>query len=163
MNISEFTNNPHPFFAGMSREQLETLVPLASLRHFEPDEILFREGEPADRFYLLTDGAVEINTHSGGHRVTVQTLGAGDALGWSWLFPPFRWHFEARAQKLTEAISFPAEVLRQQCETDPAFGFALMRRIAEVLMDRLQATRSKLVQAEKRETHREDPRAFTRP
>jgi CRP-like cAMP-binding protein len=163
MNPSQFSVKTHPFLAGMSRDHLETLAPLASLHHFEPGEIIFREGEPADRFYLLTDGAVEINTHSGGRPVAVQTLVAGDALGWSWLFPPFRWHFEARAQKLTEAIAFPAEVLRQQCATHPGLGYELMRRVAEVLMDRLQATRLKLVQAEKHDSHRENPSAFSNP
>lgn len=150
MNTNELSLKPHPFFAGMSRQHLETLGQLASQRHFLAGDLIFREGQPADHFYLIANGGVDVITYAGGHPVTVQTLGAGDVLGWSWLFPPYRWHFEARAEKDTDAFSFPAAVLREKCETDPTLGYELMRRVSEVLMNRLQATRLKLVQAEKR-------------
>ncbi len=76
---------------------------------------------------------------------TVQTINAGDALGWSWLFPPYRWHFSARAVDPAELIAFGAQYLREQAKNDPVFGFDLITRVANVLLQRLQATRMKLL------------------
>ena len=76
----------------------------------------------------------------------VQTISAGEALGWSWLFPPYRWHFSARAVQLTELIAFVAQYLREQAKEDPVFGFELIKRVANVLLQRLQATRMKLLE-----------------
>ena len=77
--------------------------------------------------------------------VTIQTVDAGEAFGWSWLFPPYRWHFDASAHQVTDALVFPAQTLRTCAEKDHDFGYELVTRVARVILQRLQATRQKLV------------------
>ena len=75
----------------------------------------------------------------------IQTLTAGHVLGWSWLFPPYYWHFDARALEPTRAIFFYGTRLREECEQDPDLGYALMKRVTQVLINRLQATRRQIL------------------
>jgi CRP/FNR family transcriptional regulator, cyclic AMP receptor protein len=131
----------HPFVRGMAPAHLHLLAQCAMFTRFEVGQIVFREGEIANRFYLIQQGKVSLETHSPEHGViTVQTLGAGDVLGWSWLFAPYYWHFSACAIEPTQAIFFYGTRLREHCEEDREFGFQLMRRVAAVLMGRLQVT-----------------------
>ena len=137
-----------PFFEGLERRYLEKLIDCAQERHFRPGEYVFREGEPADHFYIITGGRVALETRvPDGEAVLVGTVGEWEALGWSWLFAPHRWHFDARALTPVEAIAFDAVTLRARCEEDHSLGYALMKRFARVLMQRLQATRLDLVEA----------------
>ena len=116
------------------------------LVHFETGQTIFREGDPANRFYLLLSGAVELRARVTGGGVTlVCTLGAGDVLGWSWLFPPYQWHFDAVAQESTQAVFFYGTWLRQLAEEHHELGYELMRRMAEVLIRRLQAARRQML------------------
>jgi CRP-like cAMP-binding protein len=134
---------------------LDALAHLASQANFKAGTLLFREGEPANRFYLLETGTISVQTHSAGRPLTVQTIDPGEVLGWSWLFPPFFWHFDARADGDTSAIMFDAPALRLACERDPALGYEVMKRMAEVVAQRLQSTRQKLVMSAKPETLQE--------
>ena len=149
MNLDEFLLRPHPFFTGMSESHLRLLAESATQVHFTEGTRVFREGDPAEHFYLIQQGRIDLRTYSAGHPFSIQTLGSGEVLGWSWLFPPYCWHFGAWAEADTDAISFSAARLREDCEDDPTFGYALMKRVAELLIHRLQATRLKLVQAHK--------------
>jgi CRP-like cAMP-binding protein len=145
MNLENFLQHPHPFLAGMSEEQLTTLAGMASYVHYAADEVVFREGDPASRCFLIETGEVAVQTHVAGKSVTVYSVPVGEPLGWSWLFPPYRCHYDARATHATSAVFFDATILREQCERDPALGYELMKRMAGVIADRLQATRQKLV------------------
>ena len=137
----------HPFLAGMNHEQLVLLTDCAIPVHFEKGQIIFREGEMANRFYLIETGKVVLASSGGhDHPVLVDTIGAGDLLGWSWIFPPFIWHFDARAIEPTTAI-FLYGILREYCEADPTLGYVLFKRMSEVMMRRLQAARVKLSEA----------------
>src|SRR6266508_4180891 len=122
-----------PLFRGMTQAALELIAGCGSTVRFHQTEILFGEGDPADTFYVLHHGSV-----------TIETLGRGDVVGWSWLFPPYRWHFEARARSLVRATAFDAACLRAKCESDPAFGYDLMARFAQILIDRLRRTQLRL-------------------
>jgi CRP/FNR family cyclic AMP-dependent transcriptional regulator len=103
----------HPFLAGMNRTQLALLTDCAMATHFKLDQIIFREGEPANRFYLIETGKVVLESGKGFDKpVVVETIGAGDLLGWSWMFPPYVWHFTARAVEPTEAIFFYGTILQ---------------------------------------------------
>lgn len=136
----------HPFFKGMSPHQLRLLGDCARLTRFQPGELILREGDPANRFYLIVRGKISLEAHAPEAGVTaIQTVEAGEALGWSWLFPPYYWHFDARAIEPTEAIFFYATPLREECETDHDLGYELIKRMAEVMLQRLQATRRKMV------------------
>ena len=136
----------HPFLTGMSAHQLGILSDCAMQSRFEAGQLIFREGDPADRFYLINKGKVALESQTNRGRILVQTIGAGDVLGWSWLFPPYFWHFDARALEPTDAIFIYGTTLREECESDHELGYELTRRMAEVILQRLQATRRQLLQ-----------------
>jgi CRP-like cAMP-binding protein len=132
----------HPFFAGMPPDHLRAIAGCASTRTFKPGQFMLREGEYAATFYLLRQGSVALENHVPGRGpIAIQTLGAGDVLGWSWLFPPYRWHFDARVLAEVAALEFNGACLRQQCDDDPALGYDVMKRVAQTIIERLQATR----------------------
>ncbi|EEF62865.1 Crp/Fnr family transcriptional regulator [Pedosphaera parvula] len=136
----------HPFLEGFSPHQLRLLSDCGMVVNFRPGEVIFREGDPANRFYLIHQGKVALESYVKERGVTpIQTVGAGEVLGWSWLFPPYYWHFDARAVESTEALFFYGTPLREECETDHDLGYELYKRMAEVMMERLQATRRQLL------------------
>ncbi len=136
----------HPFFHDLEPRYLQLIVSCAANVRFEAGQFLFREGHEANAFYLLRHGTVslEIFVPQRGS-VTIQTLRAGDVLGWSWLVPPYRWHFDARALSLIRAIALDGQCLRTKCEEDHDLGYALFKRIAHLMTERLQATRLQLL------------------
>ncbi len=136
----------HSVFKGIAPQYLELLTQVAMAREFKAGDYLLREGDPANRFYLIIEGEVALESHNGGNTV-IQTIGANEALGWSWLFPPFTWHLSARAVQSTKAIFFYATWLRENCDRDHEFGFEMMHRFVPVLIGRLQATRQQLAEA----------------
>jgi CRP/FNR family transcriptional regulator, cyclic AMP receptor protein len=135
-----------PLFQGLTPAELELIAGCGSNVRFRDGEFLFREGDQADTFYVLRHGAVALETFVPARGpVTIDTLEAGEVLGWSWLFPPYRWHFDARALSLVRATSFDGACLRGKCEGDPRLGYDLMSRFAQVVIDRLQWTRMRLL------------------
>ena len=136
----------HPFFRDMKPEHQEFIARCATEATFKREEILFREGEPASKFYLIQSGRIALEAHEPADgTVLVHNLGAGDVLGWSWLFPPFIWHFQARALEPSTAIVLNGAHLLVAAERNPGFGYELMKRVAQVLVQRLQATRKQLL------------------
>lgn len=149
MKTLEASIAEHPFLKGMSAEHLRILTDSAMLAEFKEGEIIFREGDPANRFYLIEEGRVVLGSHKQDRPpVEIQTIGAGDVLGWSWLFPPYYWNFEARALEPSRAIFFYGTRLREKCEEDCGFGYELMKRMSAVMLQRLQATRKQLLKSE---------------
>jgi CRP-like cAMP-binding protein len=135
-----------PFFAGLAPADLELIAGCGSNVRFREDELLFQEGDRADSFFVLRHGTVALETFVPGRgSVTIETLDAGEVVGWSWLFEPYRWHFDARARSLVRATRFDGECLRAKCESDPRLGYDLMSRFAQVMIDRLQSTRLRLL------------------
>ena len=136
----------HPFLAGMNRTQLALLTDCAMVVRFAPGQVIFREGEQANRFYLIESGRVVLESNGGySEPVTVDSVGAGELLGWSWMFPPHVWHFTARAVEPTVAIFFYGRILREYCERNHALGYELFKRMSAVMVKRLQATRRKML------------------
>ena len=136
----------HPFFAGMIPKHLQELTEAAFQLQFEAGENIFAEGTPANRFYLILKGKVVLESELPDRSViSVQTLGPGDDLGWSWLFPPYSMHFSARALEPTTTIFFYGTRLREQCDEDHELGYQLMKRIAEVATQCLHATQTRLM------------------
>jgi len=135
-----------PFFKGLNTEQLQLLAASALEMKFETGATLFEEGSPANRFYLILTGRVVLSSEMEDRNVIpIQTLGPGDDLGWSWLFPPYSMHFTARALEPTTTIFFYGTRLREQCEQDHELGYQIMRRIAEVATQSLRATQRHLM------------------
>jgi CRP-like cAMP-binding protein len=134
------------FLEGLDPGQIGLLAGCAGNVHFAAGESLFREGEPADAFYIVRQGSVALETFVPTRGpVVIETIDAGEVIGWSWLFAPYRWHFDARALTVVRATAFDGSCLRQKCEDDPVLGYALMGRFAQVLIQRLQWTRLRLL------------------
>lgn len=135
----------HPFLIGLDAPHIHLLADCALRSHFNAGQVIFREGEIANRFYLIEHGKVALESSTLGEAVKIDEIGDGDLLGWSWLFPPYVWHFRARALESTAAIFFYGTVLREHCEKDHTLGFELFKRMSAVMLRRLQAARQKLM------------------
>ncbi|MCO6440776.1 MAG: Crp/Fnr family transcriptional regulator [Nitrococcus mobilis] len=135
------------FFADLSSDFLKFLARHAARRPLQRDEILFQHGDPARHFYLVRDGSVVIEIPAiYGPSLEVQKLGPGQILGWSWLIPPYRWHFQARTDAPTEVVEFDGEAVRARCDRDPEFGYALLKCFSTLMSERLEAARRKMME-----------------
>jgi CRP-like cAMP-binding protein len=135
-----------PLLDGLGPGELGLISGCAGNVRFLPGEQLFREGDPADTFYVVRHGAVALETFAPARgSLAIETVEAGEVVGWSWLFPPYRWHFDARALTVVRATGFDGACLRGKCDEDPALGYELMKRFAQVMIERLQWTRLRLL------------------
>ena len=136
----------HEFFARLEPAHLDVLAGCGRNVVFSSGAPIAHEGDPADEFFALRSGRVAVGIHVPQHApLVVATLGAGEVLGWSWLFAPHQWHFDAEATRETHAIALDGVCLRKKCEADTDLGFALMQRFAEILVRRLESTRFQLI------------------
>jgi CRP-like cAMP-binding protein len=130
----------------MEAKHLEAIAECATYMRFEKGRFLFREGEHARCFYIISKGKVALELLAPGRGpIVVATLDDGDVLGWSWLFEPYRWHFDALAQTDVTVVAFNALCLRGKCDEDHDLGYELVKRFSHVIMERLQATRLALM------------------
>ena len=137
----------HPFLAGMNKQQLALLTDCAMGAHFKKGQVILQEGDQANRFYLIESGKVILESGKAhGQPVVIDTIGAGDLLGWSWMFAPYSWQFTARAAEPTTAIFFYGTILRQYCERDNSLGYELLKRMTSIMMRRMQAARQKMIE-----------------
>jgi CRP-like cAMP-binding protein len=135
-----------PVFAGLEADDLTLIAGCAQNVGFDQDALLFREDEPANTFYVVRRGRVALELHTperGG--LVIETIEPGEVVGWSWLFEPYRWHFDARADTPVRAIAFDGACLRGKCEDDKELGYELMKRFGQVMIDRLQHARVRLL------------------
>ena len=132
----------HPFFAGLDPAFLELACGCAKNVRFEAGQYIAHEGEEADQFYLLREGRVALQVSAPGRGAsTFLTLGPGEVFGVNWLVPPYRWTFDARALELSRAVAMNARCLRDKCEADHDLGYAVMKRMMPILIDRLHTKR----------------------
>ncbi len=133
-------------FAALDDRLLRLVAGCGTNEHVAAGAYLFREGEPAERFFLIRNGTVALEVVTPGRgAVVIETLHPGDIVGWSWLFAPHRWKFDGRAVAPTRTIAFDGTCLRRKCDVDHELGYQLMRRFAAVAVERLQATRLQLL------------------
>lgn len=133
-------------FRGLPEHVLDAVESCGRLDHYEAGSAFFRAGEPASTFHVIRHGRVSVQIAAPGREpLLVATRQAGDAIGWSWLFPPYRWHFDAVALELTRVISFDGECLRHKCDSDHELGYHLMSRFASIGIEDLQRTRLQLL------------------
>jgi len=136
----------HPFTADMADEVIELMAGCAVNEAFAPGDLLCQEGASADTFYLVRRGHVSIEVHTPGRgAVVIETVGPGDVVGWSWLVPPYRWTFDARATEPTGCVAVDGACLRAKALADPSMGFVLLSKVSVTLLARLQATRLRLL------------------
>lgn len=136
----------HPLFGGLGEDFLQTLAGCARNVRFQRGEYLLHEGDPADALYLVRDGMVALEIGAPGHgRMSFQTVARDGVVGLSWLVPPYRWTYDARAVTEIRALGFDALCLRRKCDADPALGYAVMQRFMPVLVERLHNTRLQML------------------
>lgn len=136
----------HPFFTGLADADLALVSSCARNVRFHAGEDLAREGGPADAFFLIREGRVALSFPSPrGGRLTIQTLDAGDVVGWSWLLPPYIWHFDVTAVTPLRVLAMDGVCLRGKCDADPRLGYDLMKRFSRVMAERLAAARLQLI------------------
>jgi CRP-like cAMP-binding protein len=135
-----------PFFEGMAGDEIALIAGCGRNVRIDAGETIFRQGDAADTFYVVRHGTVAVgNFVPARGELVIETLESGDLLGWSWLFPPYRSHFDARALSVVRATQFDGACLRDKCAADPVLGYDLMSRFAQVLIERLQWTRLRLL------------------
>jgi CRP/FNR family cyclic AMP-dependent transcriptional regulator len=136
----------HAFFTGFAPEHNALVAGCARNHRFDAGDYLFREGEPANEFFLIRHGKVALEIVAPGQApIVFTTLGEGEIVGASWLVPPYRWSFDARAVELVRAIGIDAACLRGKCEADHHLGYEMMKRFLPVLVKRLHATRLQIL------------------
>ena len=137
----------HPFVRDLEPRYLHLLKECAVFERYGMEQVIFEEGGAAEHFYLIHSGLVALQTFAPGVGVTtVQTLSAGEVLGWSWMVPPYRWHFSALAVEPVEALAIYAPELKARMEENHDFGYAILRRMGPVMLERLQSTRMRLLE-----------------
>ena len=136
----------HPFFRELQEEYISLIVGCASNVRFGAGNMILREGEEANHFYLIRAGKVSLQlmTPNKGP-IIIETLDEGDILGWSWLVPPYTWHFDAKALELTRMIALDGKCLRNKCESDHHLGYELLKRFGDIMIKRLESTRLQLL------------------
>jgi CRP/FNR family transcriptional regulator, cyclic AMP receptor protein len=135
----------HPFVAEFKPEQRTRLASMTKEVHFEPDQIIFHEGDDYSVFYLLVEGMVALELDVPGHLLRVQTLYGGDVFDWSALLPHAGKHFQARALDRVTALAIEGADLLASFRSEPEFGLAFVLRLMDVVSERLRATRLQLL------------------
>jgi CRP/FNR family transcriptional regulator, cyclic AMP receptor protein len=143
--VRDFLAQSH-VFAGLPEAVLDEVAGCGRLDHFDAGATVIHVGQPAGTFHVIRHGRVSIEIAAPGREpLVVATRGEGDAIGWSWLFKPYRWHFDATALVATRVISLDGECLRGKCAIDHRLGFHLMSRFAAIAIRDLESTQLQLL------------------
>jgi CRP-like cAMP-binding protein len=134
-----------PVLAGLEPGDLDLMAGCGRLAVMQPGAALAREGDPAEQFFVVRAGRVALEIDSPTGPLIVETLEAGDIVGWSWIFPPYRWVYDVHVVERARLVVIDAGCLRQKCDADPEFGYRVMKRFAQVVAQRLAATRLRLL------------------
>lgn len=147
MNLSSIRDllAEQPVLHGLEPDDLDLMAGCGHNQVFEAGSFLAKEDEAAERFFIVREGKVAVEVHAPTGPLLIETIGAGDLVGWSWLFPPHRWAFDVEALELTRVVVIEAACLRDKCDIDAQFGYRVMRRFTNVIVDRLQSTRMRLL------------------
>jgi CRP-like cAMP-binding protein len=137
----------HPLFNGLSLQYRRILAECAMRADFEPGDKVVEAGQPANCIYLVVRGSIDLETPELPTPARVQTVEEGDVLGWSWLFPPYYWHFNAIARESTQTIFFYGSRLRQECDRNHDFGYEFIKGMSQILISHLQADRERWIEA----------------
>ncbi|MGY6554993.1 MAG: Crp/Fnr family transcriptional regulator [Wenzhouxiangella sp.] len=133
-------------FTGLAESHLDVLAAHATERSLGADEALARQGDAAENFYLVVEGALVIEVPAiTGPRLEITRLAPGEVFGWSWLIAPYVWHFNARAAGPTRVLEFDGKALLALCEKDASFGYPVLRRFSELMARRLDAAQRKMM------------------
>ena len=146
MEALERIVSEHRLFQDLGPEFVNLAAGCAKNVRFNADQYLFHAEDPADWIYLIRYGLVALEMAMPGRgAVQYETLGEGEIVGLTWLLPPYRWGYDARATELVRAIALDAKCLRDKCEADHDLGYAILKRFLPVLVQRLQAMRLQML------------------
>jgi CRP/FNR family cyclic AMP-dependent transcriptional regulator len=146
METLETLLNEHPFVKGLDPANIKLIVGCASNVRFNAGDYVFREDQEANQFYIIRQGRIALEIYNPARgSIIIDTLEAGDVLGWSWLVPPYQWRFDAKVVELTRAVALDGKCLRKKCEEDHTLGYELLKRFSSIIEQRLQATRLRLL------------------
>jgi CRP/FNR family cyclic AMP-dependent transcriptional regulator len=146
MDTLERLLSEHPFFKDLDPRYIQLIAGCAREVTFKAGEFIFREGDPSSHFWLIRSGKISLEVFAPGRGpIMIETLGDGDVMGWSWAVPPYRKQYDARALELTRALEFDAMCIRGKCDEEPKLGYELFKRFAQIIGQRLQATRLRLI------------------
>jgi CRP/FNR family transcriptional regulator, cyclic AMP receptor protein len=138
----------HTLFSDFSNDDIIFLSDCANSRSIKKGSILFRQGEPAQKFYIILSGQISIEVPAiMGPELEIQTVGKNQVLGWSWLISPYRWSFQAEAEVDSELLEFDGDLIRTRCDQDPQLGYTLLKKFADLMATRLDAARQKMMDA----------------
>lgn len=144
-SIVEYLSN-HDFFSELSEENLKFLADSACTHEIKEGQILFQQGERADKFYVIRNGCISIQIPAlMGPTLELQAQGKNQVLGWSWLIPPYKWSFQARAEQDSELLEFDGAAILERCELEPKLGYELLKKFAALMSERLDAARQKMM------------------
>lgn len=136
----------HHFFSGLDETEMKLLSDSAQMVNIAEGDVLFRQGERAEKFYVICDGLIKVQIPAiMGPVLEIQSVGKDQLLGWSWLIPPYRWNFLAAAEKDSELIEFDGAAILQHCENDPKFGYKLLKHFTALMSERLDAARQRMM------------------
>lgn len=146
MDTLERLLSEHPFFKELDPRYIQLIAGCAREVTFKAGEFIFREGDPSSHFWLIRNGKISLEVFAPGRGpIMIETLGEGDVMGWSWAVPPYRKQYDARALELTRALEFDAMCIRGKCDEEPKLGYELFKRFSQIIGQRLQATRIRLL------------------
>ncbi len=136
----------HDFFSELSEDTLKFLSECASSRDIKKSQTLFKQGERADKFYVVRNGRIAVQIPAlMGPNLEIQSLGKDQVLGWSWLISPYQWNFQAKAEDDSELLEFNGTAILARCEQEPKFGHEVLKRFAALMSERLEAVRLKMM------------------
>ncbi len=146
MNQIERLLHEHPFFKGLDPRYIKLIAECTAEVSYKAGDFIFREGESATHFWLIRNGKVSLEIFVPGRGAMIlETLSDGDVMGWSWIVEPYKKQYDARALELTRALVFDARCIRTKCDEEPKLGYELYRRFSQIIGQRLQATRMRLL------------------
>ena len=136
----------HPFFKGMKDAHIELIAGCGKNEHYDEGIYLFKEGTPADYFYVIRSGCLALESACPGKKAIIhETLNEDEVVGWSWLFEPYQWTYSGRAVHDNRVIALDGKCLRGKCENDPVLGYELLKRFSKIIISRLQESRLQIL------------------
>ncbi len=136
----------NPFFSQLDDDAVAFLVNHARERKIGQGEVIFRQGEHADKFYLVRSGRITVEIPAVyGPSLEIQNLGAGEVLGWSWLIDPYKWDFQARVEEDTDLLEFDGAAVLENCEKNHNFGYEILKQFTELMSERLTGARRRMM------------------
>lgn len=132
-------------FGDLEPADIDLLAGCGQNELYKAGAFLGHEGAAAENFFVVREGRVAVELYAPGGPLVIESLGPGEIVGWSWVFPPYRWNYDVEALEPAHVITFDGACLRDKCESDHSFGYRILKHFAAVAMRRLEATRIRLL------------------